>query len=134
MKKIVSELTGIGGSRAVGFGPNQVRSLPDAVAKVLARHYKYSVNGKVEDQSEIKAALLNGASNGNGHIPETIQMTPAVAADFGPSVTQLPLQTAPHAPSSFDTNLFDLCPSCGAGTLANEEGCKKCYSCGYSQC
>ena len=28
----------------------------------------------------------------------------------------------------------DLCPSCGNVTLALEEGCKKCHSCGYSEC
>jgi ribonucleoside-diphosphate reductase alpha chain len=28
----------------------------------------------------------------------------------------------------------DLCPECGAGTLVKEEGCRKCYSCGFSEC
>lgn len=28
----------------------------------------------------------------------------------------------------------DICPSCGEGTLVFEEGCKKCYGCGYSEC
>ncbi len=28
----------------------------------------------------------------------------------------------------------DLCPECGQATLVNEEGCRKCYSCGYSEC
>lgn len=28
----------------------------------------------------------------------------------------------------------DLCPDCGQATLINEEGCRKCYSCGYSEC
>lgn len=28
----------------------------------------------------------------------------------------------------------DLCPECGQGALVNEEGCRKCYSCGYSEC
>ncbi|MBN1201662.1 MAG: adenosylcobalamin-dependent ribonucleoside-diphosphate reductase [Anaerolineae bacterium] len=30
--------------------------------------------------------------------------------------------------------LGDLCPDCGAATLVNEEGCRKCYSCGFSEC
>lgn len=30
-------------------------------------------------------------------------------------------------------NVEDVCPECG-GKLAIEEGCKKCYSCGYSVC
>ncbi|MFQ5796280.1 MAG: LAGLIDADG family homing endonuclease [Candidatus Bipolaricaulia bacterium] len=28
----------------------------------------------------------------------------------------------------------DLCPECGQATLVFEEGCRKCYSCGYSEC
>lgn len=28
----------------------------------------------------------------------------------------------------------DLCPDCGEASLVNEEGCRKCYSCGFSQC
>ncbi len=28
----------------------------------------------------------------------------------------------------------DLCPDCGDAALVNEEGCRKCYSCGYSEC
>jgi ribonucleoside-diphosphate reductase alpha chain len=28
----------------------------------------------------------------------------------------------------------DLCPSCGHATFVNEEGCRKCYSCGHSEC
>lgn len=26
------------------------------------------------------------------------------------------------------------CPECGAGQLAFEEGCKRCYVCGWSEC
>jgi ribonucleoside-diphosphate reductase alpha chain len=28
----------------------------------------------------------------------------------------------------------DLCPECGEATMVNEEGCRKCYTCGYSEC
>lgn len=30
--------------------------------------------------------------------------------------------------------LGDLCPECGAATFVREEGCRKCYSCGFSEC
>ena len=36
--EVVDQLAGIGGGRPMGFGPNRVRSLPDAIAQVLARH------------------------------------------------------------------------------------------------
>jgi ribonucleoside-diphosphate reductase alpha chain len=28
----------------------------------------------------------------------------------------------------------DLCPDCGEAALVREEGCRKCYACGYSEC
>jgi len=36
--EVIDQLAGIGGGRPLGFGPNRVRSLPDAIAQVLARH------------------------------------------------------------------------------------------------
>jgi len=36
--EVIDQLSGIGGPRPMGFGPNRVRSLPDAIAQVLARH------------------------------------------------------------------------------------------------
>jgi ribonucleoside-diphosphate reductase alpha chain len=28
----------------------------------------------------------------------------------------------------------ELCPECGEASVVNEEGCRKCYNCGYSEC
>ncbi len=28
----------------------------------------------------------------------------------------------------------DICPDCGYASVINEEGCRKCYDCGYSEC
>ncbi|HXS14852.1 MAG TPA: adenosylcobalamin-dependent ribonucleoside-diphosphate reductase, partial [Candidatus Saccharimonadales bacterium] len=44
IRQVVAQMTGIGGSRSVGFGINRVRSLPDAIAKVLAQHFSFAVN------------------------------------------------------------------------------------------
>ncbi|HLD01832.1 MAG TPA: adenosylcobalamin-dependent ribonucleoside-diphosphate reductase [Patescibacteria group bacterium] len=155
MREMVSELTGIGGARSVGFGENRVRSLPDAIAKVLAKHSGFKVNGKVEDkqatvpfaEGEVTQAVQaeNGASQNtastnsmsnvtNGH------MTNGHTTNGASSIAQqLPLETKPQEQVQVMenisvTSLFDICPDCGSGTLAYEEGCKKCYSCGYSEC
>ena len=32
------------------------------------------------------------------------------------------------------SSIGDLCPDCGAATLLNVEGCRKCVECGYSEC
>ncbi len=147
MREIVSELSGIGGSRSIGFGENRVRSLPDAVAKVLAKHFNFRVNGKVEDKPTLQpvagegviAPLSNGLSNGhsnglsNGHATSSIAISvkESVAVDGEATSNQLSLITTQSVST---TSLFDICPECGSGTLAFEEGCQKCYSCGYSRC
>ena len=37
--EIVHQLVGIGGNRSSGFGPNQVRSLPDAIGSAIMKMY-----------------------------------------------------------------------------------------------
>ncbi|HEX8931780.1 MAG TPA: LAGLIDADG family homing endonuclease, partial [Patescibacteria group bacterium] len=120
VREIVSELTGIGGAKSIGFGPNRVRSLPDAIAKVLANHSGFKVNGKVEDKT-----------------PPTVPVradAPAVELKEEVAANQLTLPAVDPGISTSSTSLFDICPECGGSSFAYEEGCKKCYSCGYSEC
>ncbi|MCS7222493.1 MAG: LAGLIDADG family homing endonuclease [Anaerolineae bacterium] len=92
LEEVVEQLVGIGGGRPMGVGPYRVRSLPDAVAQVLAEY--------------LREAPPEGE-------PDLAQLA-------------LPLE---HTPRS-----ADLCPECGQATLVFEEGCKKCASCGFSEC
>ena len=135
VREIVSELAGIGGSRSSGFGENRVRSLPDAISKVLARHCEFRVNGKVEDKESYNKPqqILNEAISipmpaSDGHADESV-----LTAAQDVIVNQLALPQTGMANTS-STSLFDICPECGSGSFAYEEGCKKCYSCGYSEC
>ena len=86
LREVAGQLKGIGGGRHLGYGRARIRSLPDAIAQVLAEHLG---------------------------IAEIEEATPS--------------QTAPES-------VGDLCPECGQGTLVFEEGCQKCYSCGYTEC
>jgi ribonucleoside-diphosphate reductase alpha chain len=108
---IVSQLEGIGGARSVGFGINRVASMPDALAATLREMY-FNENVQpvvVPSAPEATAVHTNGhTANGNGkHAIE-------------PTRVKLPGA--------------DLCPECGMVTLVRSEGCKKCETCGYSEC
>lgn len=111
IRQVVAQLSGIGGTRSIGFGKEKVRSLPDAVAKILARHFNFAVNGQVEDVKVV--------TSGDGEDVLVLQQL-----SIGGGEVSL----------SSSTSLFDICPECGAGSLAYEEGCRKCYGCGYSEC
>lgn len=106
---VVDQLNRIGGANSIGFGAARVRSIADAVAKVLAEHLGVAAgNGS-------PAAHLNG-SNGTNGTSGTAE--PALAA----------------APVDRAKLTGDYCPSCGQISLVYEEGCRKCYVCGFSNC
>ena len=110
LKEIVKQLSGIGGGRSLGFGPNRVRSLPDGVAQTLAEY--------LEDSEEYQEAAANGEYSGYDNRP------------IRPS--DIPEKLSSAVQPAF--RIGDLCPECGQATVVNEEGCRKCYSCGYSEC
>ena len=43
------------------------------------------------------------------------------------TLTPMPLEQAM-------LKIGDLCPECGQAAVVNEEGCRKCYACGFSEC
>lgn len=124
MRKIASELVGIGGARSLGFGENRVRSLPDAVAKVIDRHFGMLPKYQAEMAAATPPASQSNGKSTHGHHAE--------AEHTG--ATQLPLMAQVSQPQQQRMVTVDLCPSCGEGSLVFEEACKKCYSCGYSEC
>lgn len=155
VRQIVAHLIGIGGAKSIGFGISKVRSLPDAVGKVLANHFGFAVNGIVEDRvkshlngQEKTLPVVNGNQNGmilgNGELKNQIIEPKGTASAQSSGETkeivaleQLSLQTQEGVFSTDEgiaTGLFDICPECGSGSLAYEEGCRKCYGCGYSEC
>jgi ribonucleoside-diphosphate reductase alpha chain len=106
LQLIISQLEGIGGSRSVGLGPNRVHSLADAVAMVLRQvYFNGNGNGNHSTSDEISTAYDSVSSSHDAMVPIDARMIGA-----------------------------DLCPNCGMGTFIREEGCKKCLSCGYSEC
>jgi ribonucleoside-diphosphate reductase alpha chain len=102
VKEIIRQLEGIGGDRAIGFGPQRVRSLPDGIAQVL-REYLDETSDEAEDHAPLPKRYV---------------------AD------QLLLER-PQAQLEL---VGELCPECGEASMVNEEGCRKCYNCGYSEC
>jgi ribonucleoside-diphosphate reductase alpha chain len=108
MREIVRQLLGIGGGRSLGLGPNRVRSLPDGIGQVLDMYLREK-SGTLSVMEE----KTNGNGNGTGHkIEEEAELAlPPSAMKIG-----------------------DLCPECGEAAVVNEEGCRKCYACGFSEC
>ncbi len=118
MAEVVRQLSGIGGGRSLGFGPKRVRSLPDGVGQVLDEYLTGETSHQVDGTAEkSESQALSGES-----VPE--RLLEAGSHDPQPvmSARQMALRTS------------ELCPECGEASMVNEEGCRKCYNCGYSEC
>ena len=105
LNEVLNQLLGIGGGRTLGFGPNRIRSLPDAVGHVLEEYL----------QQRAERPDLLAVRQETAVVTELEQPLPAVLE---------------HAVQK----IGDLCPECGQASVVNEEGCRKCYSCGFSEC
>lgn len=108
VKLIAEQLRGIGGASSAGFGPNRVRSVPDAIGKLLQEHYANP------DRPERAKSLKS-----SGGVMHSAEVAEALNVPLAYSET----------PSA-----GEICPDCQNATLMNEEGCRKCHTCGYSEC
>lgn len=104
LREVWRQLSGIGGGRSLGFGPKRVRSLPDGLAQVLSEY----LEARPGDEE-----------------------TPDEERDNGRRGMHATAEPGPEQPS---LRIGDLCPECGQAAVVNEEGCRKCYACGYSEC
>jgi len=107
LHEVVRQLSGIGGGRSLGFGPFRVRSLPDGVGKVLEEYLREKEGLSLPEAEAIPANSVNGGIG--GHMLE-------------------------NEAANAKQRIGDLCPECGEAAVVNEEGCRKCYACGYSEC
>ena len=111
MREIVRQLAGIGGGRSLGMGPNRVRSLPDGIGQVLDLYLR--------DKAGV-LPVVEEKTNGNTHA--------SAGGGTGHKIEE-------EAESAFQKmKIGDLCPECGEAAVVNEEGCRKCYACGFSEC
>lgn len=109
---LIKHLKGIGGSGGIGFGPNRVESIADAVAKALEMHMD-----RIEEEA-------------SRPVPSDATLTTAEGMEQLPHTHQ---EQAPYN-GEMGSGSLDLCPSCGSASLVNTEGCKTCTNCGYSKC
>ena len=112
IQEVWRQLAGLGGGRPMGFGSNRVRSLPDGVAQVLAEY--------------IEGRSSRGGQDGTPNTRELLQSENAESIGEPVDWQIKQKQSA--------MRIGDLCPECGQAALVNEEGCRKCYACGYSEC
>jgi ribonucleoside-diphosphate reductase alpha chain len=109
LREVVRQLMGIGGGRSLGMGPNRVRSLPDGIGQVLDMYLRQKANAlPVLEEKSTPHSGEHGGNSGHHTIEEEALLS--------------------------KMKIGDLCPECGEAAVVNEEGCRKCYACGFSEC
>ena len=104
------QLRGISCDSAVGIGAEKVLSAPDAVAQAIHQY--------LMEKEGVQEELPIG-------VP---------AAPVGASAAAAPAPASDNAYTDPAHTALGTCPTCGASQLAYEEGCRKCYICGFSEC
>ena len=110
------QFRGIGGSERMLGLP---RSVPDAVATMIDTY----LNDSLEPQDETPYLGISSEAT-------SIQVNGGLVPSNSLPAKSIPAKsTSIPAPAT-----VDLCPECGVCSLVREEGCHKCYNCGYSKC
>jgi ribonucleoside-diphosphate reductase alpha chain len=129
-EEVARQLRAIGGSTSIGFGADRVRSLPDAMARAIDLHLASLVNQPEAEASSEPAASADESSTSSGHGSNGYGNGYGNGLSNGgnhlPGLN--PMMLAPYSVTG------NLCTQCGNNTMRYEEGCKKCVSCGYSEC
>jgi ribonucleoside-diphosphate reductase alpha chain len=141
IQQIVNQISGIGGSSSRGFGADRIHSLADAVSKVLADYagkvstYPAIIEAKLTNGNghSVVAGQTNGYTNGNGQAKPEVKETPGISVKKE-ETSGVTMQLSAASPISKTVSRRDICPKCGVASFVYEEGCKKCYSCGHSEC
>ncbi|MBL8146046.1 MAG: hypothetical protein JNL34_06655 [Anaerolineae bacterium] len=142
LKLVIDQLKDIGGARSFGMGPNRVLSLPDAVAGALLDHF-------FPDEKAQQLSLFGGAyESGPAEADDVQDIAPAVEPQ-PPAPSTPPGQPAAEQNGHSSSNGkagnghftpagairgAEMCPSCQTVSLVRVDACRKCLSCGYSEC
>ncbi len=116
-----------------------------AVSEALGRlsSYVLRVASPLSPRDRMAEIVRQLAGIGGGHPtgfgPNRVLSLPdglarALAAYLGETPAILFRAEQIESESQISMQVGDLCPECGAPALVNEEGCRKCYSCGFSEC
>lgn len=128
----------------VGKAGSDISGLAEAIGRLISLILRMaSPLDTFERAKNIVSELKGiGGSKSLGFGDKRVRSLPdaiakAIATHFGfknGNGENHPVPTQEAKTKSEGTGNFDICPNCGTAAFAYEEGCKKCYGCGYSEC
>ncbi|MFW6182926.1 MAG: ribonucleoside-diphosphate reductase, adenosylcobalamin-dependent, partial [Chloroflexota bacterium] len=115
-------------------------AVADAIGRLIS--YVLRLSSPVEPKDRLKEVVRQLEGIGSGRplgfgANRVLSLPDGVAQVLQDFLEQsVPDLNSNGRPSNQGSRLLigDLCPECGDGALVNEEGCRKCYACGFSEC
>ncbi|MEK7184259.1 MAG: adenosylcobalamin-dependent ribonucleoside-diphosphate reductase [Patescibacteria group bacterium] len=138
VSEVIDQLKGIRGPSPIWSDGTMILSIPDALARVIARHSSKNQPAlELQFHADPSAAPQPvtpnqpAASTQLNAVTEEIQHSQHAAG--APAMATATATMTATMPSLAKMGLAPACPDCGA-MLQLAEGCMLCASCGYSKC
>lgn len=122
---------------SVGKAGTDVAGFSEALGRALSGWLRASLNPKETVKEMVSQLAGIGGARSVGFGENRISSVPDAVARILAEDYNVVLETngvAVETQSSQGLSEADMCPECGNSTLVKEEGCAKCYNCGYSVC
>ena len=126
----------------VGKAGSDVAALSEALGRLISGWLRVSAT-PLRTAKEIVVQLLGiGGSRSVGFGSKRVSSIPdavakVIAEECGIHVRANGANVIDNGTDKKEVSVFsyvNMCPECGNASLINEEGCSKCYECGYSVC
>lgn len=125
----------------VGKGGSDTAAAAEAIGRLISLVLRLpSPRSPQERLQEVVAELSDiGGGRTVGFGPHRVASLPdgvaqALAEHLGYHPVEAPALASEPSGNGAARFTDDYCPDCGRATLVREEGCRKCYTCGYSEC
>lgn len=120
---------------------SETAAVSEAIGRLISYVLRVSSPVSPRDRMAEVVRQLAGIGGGRpmGFGPNRVLSLPdglaqALAAYLGDTPALGQAERLPAPKEQMPMQIGDLCPECGAAALVREEGCRKCYTCGFSEC
>ncbi len=103
------------------------------VSLILRMPSPFTPSRRVEEIVSQLGGIGGGRPLGFG-AQRVLSLPDGIARVLAEHLGQVEPPAASASPSGAKLVAGDICPECGQGTFVYEEGCKKCYGCGFNEC
>ena len=122
---------------------SETAAISEAIGRLIS--YLLRVASPVSPRDRLGEVVRQLAGIGGGRptgfgpnrilsLPDGLARALAAYLEETPEVIPLEITPPPPVEQQLSLQIGDLCPECGAAAMVREEGCQKCYGCGFSEC